>query len=237
MRLSRSTCCQPSWRASRRAAVDLPLPMNPVRQTSLASANFAGHQFRMRLALRERRNQLRLRMLIVPSKELSSTLARPELKDPNRRCRISRYEMLVGGGDQLRFVVHFALQRSRAQIEGIAGRKAHFDHAAVVLQAVGAVGQEFAVEENISLGGLRPHVIAAQVDQPETPADRGNFEPPGAADALERAAHGLHGKVARSVVQIDARARLFRRSCRPARSRRSRRRNRRESAVRRLRER
>ena len=34
MRLSRSTCCQPIWRPSSRATVDLPLPMKPIRQTS-----------------------------------------------------------------------------------------------------------------------------------------------------------------------------------------------------------
>ena len=113
--------------------------------------------------------------------------------------------MVVRGGRELRFVVHFALQRSGAQIEGIAGREADFDHAAVIFQAIRAVGQEFAVEKDVAVGGLRANVVAAHVDEAEIAADGGNFDAARAAQALERAVHGLDGEIAGGVLEIHAR--------------------------------
>ena len=73
-----------------------------------------------------------------------------------RIAHISAEVMLVSGGSQFRFVVHFAFQGSGAQVERISGRKADFDHAAVILQPVNSVGQKFAVEKNVAGRGLRP---------------------------------------------------------------------------------
>src|SRR5580692_6954794 len=117
----------------------------------------------------------------------------------------TRHEVaLVGRGRQLRFVIYFSLQRSGAEVEGISGREAQFDYAAVVLQRVGSVGQKLAGEKNVAGGGLRPDVIGAQIEQAEIAADGGGFNASGAAHAGKRTTDGLDGEVAGGVLEVHA---------------------------------
>src|SRR3984957_8755947 len=98
--------------------------------------------------------------------------------------------MLVGGWRQFRLVVDFALERSGTHVEGVCRRKANLDHAAIVLQRIGSVGQKLTIEQNIAGRGLGPYMSTLQIDQLETAADRGNLDSTGATQALERATHG-----------------------------------------------
>ena len=68
---------------------------------------------------------------------------------------------------------------------------------------IGSIGQEFTVEEDIARRGLRDDVIAAGVDKAEVSADGRHFDPAGATQALERAAHGLDGQITGGVFQVD----------------------------------
>src|SRR5262249_37512478 len=106
-------------------------------------------------------------------------------------------------------VIDLALERRGAEIEGIPGREVDFDHAAVVFEAIDSVGKKFAVEEDVALGSLRVHVIAAQAEKLEAAADGGDFQAPGAAHALKGAADGFHGEVAGGVFEINASADSF----------------------------
>ncbi len=94
--------------------------------------------------------------------------------------------LLVGLGREAGFVIHFAFQRSGAQIKRIGGREANFDDAAVILQAINSVGQKFAGEQNIAGGGLRVDVIAVNIGETEVSADGGNLKFSGAAQRTEK---------------------------------------------------
>src|ERR1700690_3260064 len=117
--------------------------------------------------------------------------------------------MSLSGRRELRLGVHFALVGRSAEIEGIAGRKADSDIAAVIFQKVISIGQELAVKKDIALGGLRVNVIAAQINQPEAAADRRNVKMAGPTNALEGTTHGLDGKIPPRLLQINARGNCF----------------------------
>ncbi len=80
MRASRSSNRQASWRARRTPTVVLPEPMNPARHTTRGSglnALRSGGRLDKESCKRRARPQSRFRILIVPLKEESSTLAWP----------------------------------------------------------------------------------------------------------------------------------------------------------------
>src|SRR5580704_1811456 len=117
--------------------------------------------------------------------------------------------MRMGGRSEAGLAVYFAFEGCGAQIEGIARRKMDFDHAAVILEAVNSVGKKFAVEQNVALGRLRVHVVAAQAEKLKAAADRRNFQSSRATNALERTANGSHGEITGSVFQVNSSAHCF----------------------------
>src|SRR5579872_6860177 len=130
----------------------------------------------MRSTIRQRDTKMRV---LIALQDVDCTIERGQLdpgaagvKRPEQAVVELRIEMLLmRGRRQLRFVNHFSLERSGAEVERIAGGKAHFDYAAVVLQFVHAIRQEFAAEKDVAFGGLRAHLIAAEIHKPEIAAD------------------------------------------------------------------
>ena len=117
--------------------------------------------------------------------------------------------MRMSGRNEAGLAVYFAFEGCGAQIEGIARRKMDFDHSAVILEAVNSIGKKFAVEQNVALGRLRVHVIAAQAEKPKAAADRRNFQSSRATNALESTSHGSHGEITGGILQVNSSAHCF----------------------------
>ena len=102
----------------------------------------------------------------------------------------------MGGRGKFGFVADFALEGHGAEIEGIAARETQLDDPAVIFELVNAVGEELAVEKDISGGSLGAHVVAVYIDEAEIAADGGDIDAAGAAGALKGAADGFNGEIA-----------------------------------------
>src|SRR5580704_9051147 len=113
--------------------------------------------------------------------------------------------LLMVLGSEAGLVDYFPLQRGGAQVERIGRRKANFDHAAVILQAINAVGKEFAGEKNVAGGSLGMHVKAMNVGEAEITADGRNLELAGATRALKGTAHSLDGHITGGILKLHTR--------------------------------
>jgi len=107
------------------------------------------------------------------------------------------------GRSELRLVIYFSLVGTGAEVERIAGRKAHGDIAAVIPEEIVSVGEKFAVEKDVALGSLRVDVVAVDINQTEIAADGGNVHVASATNALERTADGFYGEIAGRVLQLN----------------------------------
>src|SRR5579864_284175 len=84
---------------------------------------------------------------------------------------LGRTRVVVRGRGELGLIIHLAVERGGADVKRIVPGEFYVNRAAVVFQAVDAIGEKIAIKHDISRGRLRKNARAVVIHQPEVPAD------------------------------------------------------------------